>query len=73
MKASEIIYIDGSFNGHYLSKGGNGSRNKRTQCVTHKKVTGYREWHSYAQLNEANGIHQKQCEKCLLWLYPDEF
>lgn len=68
------IYIDGSFNGHYLSTGGHGSKNKRTICDTHKKSQlGYREWHTYAQLNEAKGVHQKQCQKCLRWFYPDEF
>jgi hypothetical protein len=34
---------------------------------------GYIEWHiKSAELYE-KGVEQKQCEKCGLWFWPDEF
>lgn len=71
---SDTIFIDGSFNGHYLTGNHpNGSRNKRTMCQSHnKQILPYLEWHAKAELNEAKGIRQTQCQICLYWFYPDE-
>jgi hypothetical protein len=71
----DTIFIDGSFNDFYLTRlSPNGDKNKKEICQGHnKKIMSYTKRQEYAEKNEQNGVHQRQCDKCLRWFYPDEF
>lgn len=34
--------------------------------------SGYVDWHEWAEAQIAHGLTQTQCEKCGLWLFPQD-
>jgi hypothetical protein len=47
---------------------------KTQRCKSHKvNNMGYIEWHLWAEKKAKRGAKQKQCPKCFLWFFADEF
>jgi len=48
----------------------------KERCGTHisvKEKLGYMQWHNKSEEIHKKGIKQKQCPKCKLWFWPDEY
>jgi len=43
-----------------------------TSCNHNKKELGYMQWMAWAEKLTQDGIKQKQCPICKLWLFPEE-
>jgi hypothetical protein len=68
-----IVYIDGSFNNHYGSAGQHGTRNKTSECSTHKPLRlPYAEKAKIQERRVVMGELQSQCAVCHRWFFPNE-
>lgn len=48
-------------------------KNDSERCNHNRKKLSYLEWHDWAESKTKSGETQRQCPKCKLWLFEEEF